>query len=104
MLKVMTLIVLSLVLCSGTHNLRAVAAEVSDQSPLAVIQRLHRARPGEWEVRFLSAATRIDPNGLAHVWARYVFLYKGATDHCGYESYGLFKTPEGWKVISFADT
>jgi hypothetical protein len=63
-----------------------------------------KLKPGEWEVRFLSTATRVDPNGLAHVWARYVFLYKGALDHCGYESYGLFKTAEGWKVISFADT
>jgi hypothetical protein len=55
-------------------------------------------------VRFLSTATRVDPNGLAHVWARYVFLYKGVLDHCGFESYGLFRTSEGWKVISFADT
>jgi hypothetical protein len=70
----------------------------------SAVSDIAKLKPGEWEVRFLSSATRIDPNGLAHVWARYVFLYKGALDHCGYESYNLFKTPEGWKVISFADT
>jgi hypothetical protein len=147
----MSSIVLSLLLCSSACKSRvAVAAEVSEQSPLGAIERLHQAmreadaktvdlllhaeyqglslqgtketrhvfvdtrkravgdiaklKPGEWEVRFLSAATRVDPNGLAHVWARYVFLYKGALDHCGYESYSLFKTPAGWKIISFADT
>jgi hypothetical protein len=150
MQRIMTLIVLSL-LCSGACKSRvAIAAEVTDQSPLGAIERLHQAmrdadaktvdlllhanyqglslqgtkgshhvfvdtrsravgdiaklKPGEWEVRFLSTATRVDPNGLAHVWARYVFLYKGALYHCGYESYSLFKTPAGWKVISFADT
>ena len=151
MQQIMTSILLALMLCSGVcKSSVAVAAEVSDQSPLEVIERLHRAmrdadartvglllhanyqglslqgakgnrhvfidtrdravgdiaklKPGEWEVRFLSTATQIDPSGLAHVWAKYVFLYKGAPDHCGYESYGLFKMPEGWKVISFADT
>jgi hypothetical protein len=68
------------------------------------VSDIAKLKPGEWEVRFLSTTTQVDPNGLSHVWARYVFLYKGALDHCGYESYGLFKTQEGWKVISFADT
>jgi hypothetical protein len=36
--------------------------------------------------RFLTTSTQIDANGIAHVWARYVFYYKGATSHCGYES------------------
>ena len=58
---------------------------------------------GEWQIRFLKSSTRIDANGLAHVWARYVFYYKGAPNHCGYESYGLFRTGEDWKII-FADT
>jgi hypothetical protein len=84
----------------GTKRNRHVFVDTRD----GAVSDIAKLKPGEWEVRFLSTATRIDPNGLAHVWARYVFLYKGALDHCGYESYGLFKTPEGWKVISFADT
>jgi hypothetical protein len=84
----------------GTKRNRHVFVDTRD----GAVSDIGKLKPGEWEVRFLSTATRVDPNGLAHVWARYVFLYKGALDHCGYESYGLFKTPEGWKVISFADT
>jgi hypothetical protein len=61
-------------------------------------------KPGDWDVRFLSTATQIDPNGMAHVWARYVFYFKGAPNHCGYESYTLYQSSEGWKVVSFTDT
>ena len=61
-------------------------------------------KPGAWDVRILSASTQIDPNGMAHVWARYVFYFKGKPDHCGYESYALYRSNDSWKVISFADT
>ena len=37
-------------------------------------------KPGDWDVRFLSTSTQIDPNGMAHVWARYVFYFKGVTE------------------------
>lgn len=46
----------------------------------------------------------IAPAGLAHVWAKYVFYFSGKPDHCGTESYSLFRTQQGWKIFSFADT
>jgi hypothetical protein len=61
-------------------------------------------KPGAWNVRILSASTQIDPNGMAHVWARYVFYFNGKPDHCGYESYSLYQSADSWKVVSFADT
>ena len=61
-------------------------------------------KPGDWDVRFLSTSTQIDPNGMAHVWARYVFYFKGSPNHCGYESYTLYRGADGWKVVGFADT
>lgn len=61
-------------------------------------------KPGAWDVRILGAATKIDQNGMAHVWARYVFYFEGRPDHCGYESYSLYRSPEGWKIVNFADT
>ena len=61
-------------------------------------------KPNEWDVRILSSSTQIDPNGMAHVWARYVFYFKSAPNHCGYESYTLYQSANGWKVVSFADT
>ena len=59
---------------------------------------------GDWDVRFLSTSAQIDPNGMAHVWARYVFYFKGAPNHCGCESYTLYQGADGWQVVSFADT
>jgi hypothetical protein len=61
-------------------------------------------KPGAWNVRILKASTRIDPNGMAHVWARYVFYLNGQPSHCGYESYSLYRSGDGWKVVSLADT
>jgi hypothetical protein len=61
-------------------------------------------KANEWDVRILTSSTQIDPNGMAHVWVRYVFYLKGAPNHCGYESYTLYQNPDGWKVVSFVDT
>jgi len=68
------------------------------------IDEVKEIKPGDWDVRFLKTETEIDGNGLAHVWAKYVFYFKGKPDHCGHESYGLFHGAGGWKIISFADT
>lgn len=61
-------------------------------------------KPNDWDVRMLSASTQIDPNGMAHVWTRYVFYFKGTPNHCGYESYTLYQGAGGWEVVSFTDT
>ena len=74
------------------------------ESRRKAIDEVKHIKPGDWEVRFLKTETQIDGNGLAHVWARYVFFFKGKPDHCGHESYGLFHGVSGWKIISFADT
>ena len=46
----------------------------------------------------------IDPNGVAVVWASYVFYFDGKPNHCGHESYTLVHTALGWKIINFADS
>jgi len=68
------------------------------------ISDVAKLNPGDWDVRILSSSTQIDPNGMAHVWARYVFYFKGKPNHCGHESYDLYQSAQGWKVVSFADT
>jgi len=60
--------------------------------------------PGDWDVRVLSSSTRIDPTGMAQVWARYAFYFKGKPNHCGHESYVMYQSEQGWKIVSFADT
>jgi hypothetical protein len=77
-----------------------VYVEARDKA-LSDIAALHA---GDWKIRFLKTSTQTDSNGMAHVWARYVFYYKGAPNHCGYESYGLLRDRGTWKIVSFADT
>ncbi len=64
-----------------------------------------RARkPGAWEVRPLSLKVLLDPNGMAVVWLPYVFYLNGAPQHCGIESWTLFRVSGNWRIINFADT
>lgn len=84
----------------GASDQRHVYVETRDKA-VRDIAALHA---GEWQIRFLKTSTHIDSNGMAQVWARYVFYYKGAPNHCGYESYGLFRDGGTWKIVSFADT
>lgn len=68
---------------------------------LAAIGKL---KPGEWEVRLLRTRVAVDPNGMANVWTKYEFYSFGKLEHCGFESYELFRTPQGWRIINFSDT
>ena len=74
------------------------------ESRKKAVQDIAALHAGDWQIRFLRTSTQIDSHGMAHVWGRYVFYYKGAPDHCGFESYGLFRDGANWKIISFADT
>lgn len=42
--------------------------------------------------------------GLAHVWVDYTLHVGGEFSHCGVDSIQLGRTPDGWKIISIADT
>lgn len=61
-------------------------------------------KPGHWEVRPRSTKVLLDPNGMAVVWVPYVFYLDGAPQHCGVESWTLFRMHGTWKIINFADT
>jgi len=84
----------------GPLEQRRVYVETRDKA-VSDIAALHA---GDWKIRFLGTSTQTDSNGMAHVWARYVFYYKGAPNHCGHESYGLLRDRGTWKIVSFADT
>ena len=84
----------------GPLQQRHVYVEMRNKA-LSDIAALHA---GDWQIRFLETNTQMDSNGMAHVWARYVFYFKGAPDHCGHESYGLLRDRGAWKIVSFADT
>jgi hypothetical protein len=59
-----------------------------------------RARLDE---RLSDVEVRMD-DGLATVWARYVFYADTTFTHCGVDAFQLAQTPEGWKIIQVADT
>ncbi len=48
----------------GSSRHRQIHAETRAKA----ISDVAALKPGSWEVRILSASTKIDPNGMAHVW------------------------------------
>ena len=43
-------------------------------------------------------------DALATVWTRYLFYLGEQLSHCGYDSFQLFKSEQGWRIIAIADT
>ena len=41
---------------------------------------------------------------MANVWTPYTFSLNGKVDHCGVNSFQLFKNGENWKIIYIIDT
>ncbi len=56
-----------------------------------------------WNEPLFDPEVRVDGN-LAHVWVFYHFFAGETFSHCGYDSFQLVRTGEGWKIISIADT
>lgn len=46
---------------------------------------------------------RVEDN-LATVWIRYNFYVGETLDHCGEDTFQLFRSAEGWTIIAVADT
>jgi hypothetical protein len=58
--------------------------------------------PGANE-RIYNPEVRIDGN-LATVWTFYTLHVGERFSHCGYDSFQLARTSDGWKIVSIADT
>jgi hypothetical protein len=56
-----------------------------------------------WNEPLFDPEVRVDQN-LAHVWVFYHFFAGETFSHCGYDSFQLVRTPDGWKIVSLADT
>ncbi len=59
---------------------------------------------GGVEERFTSPPTVSIRGRMAEVWGEYEFLRDGKFGHCGVDSFSLFKTAEGWKIVTIAFT
>ncbi len=55
------------------------------------------------EERILSYEIRLD-GALATAWCPYELYVNGKRQHCGVDAFQLYKTENGWKIISIADT
>jgi hypothetical protein len=54
--------------------------------------------------RFTGAPQVMIRGRMAQVWGEYEFLRDGKFNHCGVDSFSLFKTAEGWKVAAISYT
>ncbi|MDH4472913.1 MAG: hypothetical protein QE487_09910 [Fluviicola sp.] len=56
-----------------------------------------------WDEHLLSIEIKID-DGIAQVWAPYIFYLGEKQLHCGVNSFQLVKTINGWKILSIVDS
>ena len=56
-----------------------------------------------WDERLDDVEIRVD-GPLASVWTDYAFFLGETFSHCGVDAFLLFRTAEGWKIVSIADT
>src|SRR5262245_50621732 len=65
---------------------------------------------GAWDDRLIDPQVLVD-GPIAVVWSRYEFTVRyeengvaHAPKHCGIETFQLYRTEAGWKIVNFADT
>lgn len=56
-----------------------------------------------WDERIWNEKVFID-GPLASVWMDYAFFLGPKFSHCGVDAFTLAKMPDGWKIITLADT
>lgn len=56
-----------------------------------------------WDERISDLEIRVD-GPMASAWMDYAFYHGGAFSHCGVNAMQLFRSPEGWQIVSLADT
>jgi hypothetical protein len=75
-----------------------------------LIKTMSRISKGAWDDQLADPQVHVD-GPIAVVWSRYKFTVRytenGVTQtpaHCGIETFQLYRTESGWKIVSFADT
>lgn len=56
-----------------------------------------------WDERTANERVFVD-GALAVVWTDYAFYAGEKFSHCGVDAFQLFKGPDGWRIVSLADT
>ena len=69
----------------------------------AFLQAIGRMQGEGANERIYAPQVHIDGD-LASVWTFYTLHVGERFSHCGYDSFQLWRTSEGWKIVSIADT
>lgn len=69
----------------------------------AFLQAIGRMQGEGANERIYAPEVHIDGN-LALVWTFYTLHVGERFSHCGYDSFQLWRSSEGWKIVSIADT
>jgi hypothetical protein len=83
----------------GKGGVPALEVDSLDQF-LRVVGKPH---PEPYDERTSNPRVHIDGD-LAAVWTDYAFFVGDKFSHCGVDAFHLFRGPDGWKIISLADT
>jgi hypothetical protein len=67
------------------------------------LRAIGKPHPEPYDERTSSPRVHIDGD-LAAVWTDYAFYVGDKFSHCGVDAFHLFRGPDGWKIISLADT
>lgn len=62
-----------------------------------------RPEDQKWDERLLDYNIKID-GAMANAWTPYEFWFNDKFSHCGVNSFQLFKSEDGWKIIYLIDT
>ena len=84
-------------------NNREGKAAVRTESVDAFIKSIATPHTEKYDERIVFTKVLIDGN-LASVWTDYKFYIGDRFSHCGVNSFQLFKSEAGWKIIYIIDT
>jgi hypothetical protein len=75
-----------------------------------LINMMKRIPKGTWDDQLLDPVIHVD-GPIAVVWSHYKFTVRftengvaHSPSHCGVETFQLYRTDTGWKIVNFADT
>ena len=76
----------------------------------SLIESMAQISKGAWDDQLMDPQVHVD-GPIAVVWSRYRFTVRyeengvvHAPVHCGIETFQLYLTDAGWKIVNFADT
>src|SRR4029077_18478425 len=75
-----------------------------------LINTITRIAKGAWDDQLVDPEIHVD-GPIAVVWSHYKFTVRftengvaHSPSHCGVETFQLYRTDTGWKIVNFADT